>query len=118
MTVSFVRTADLPGRTVMHTWSLLTADPNGEAMETPGNSDRTVTVTNANWGGATVIIEGSNNGVTYLPLTDNGNTAISWTADGIEVILQNPRYIRPRVSVVGTASVPIVQILSRSTMQK
>ena len=114
---SFTRTADLPGRTVMHTWTLTTADHTGEAMETPGTSDRTVTATGT-WGGATFIMEGSNDNAVFLPLTDNGNTAISMTTNGIEVILQNPRYIRPRLSAVGAGATVVVQVFSRSTMQR
>ena len=111
---AFTRTADLPGGTQMHTWTLTTADHTGDGIEAPGASDRTVTMTGT-WGAATGIMEGSNDGSTWLPLTDNGNTAISMTADAIEIILQNPRYIRPRLSVVGAGATVTVKVLSRTT---
>jgi hypothetical protein len=54
------------------------------------------------WGGstATVIIEGSNmiDSPTYVGLTYDGATAISFTADGLKRVWENTYWVRPRLT--------------------
>lgn len=97
----------------IHTWNLTTADPTGDAVELPMASDRTVQFTGT-WGSATAILEGSLDNVTFLGLNDPSSTAISKTADGIEAVLENVRYIRPRLSVVGTGAAVKAVLMSRN----
>ena len=48
--------------------------------------------------GGTVVIEGSNDGVTPITLTDPQGNAISKTSGFIEQILEVTRFVRPRVT--------------------
>jgi hypothetical protein len=48
--------------------------------------------------GGTIVLEGSNDGVTYYTLTDPQGNAISKTALGIEAVQEVVRFVRPRVT--------------------
>ena len=88
-------------------------DPNGGSISFP---DKTVHVHGVNWGSATLIIQGSNDGVNWETLTDPSNTALSFTSDALKVILESPLYIRPKTSG-GTATDVNVIIAGRATLQ-
>lgn len=49
-------------------------------------------------GGATVVVQGSNDGTNWETLTDAGGTAISKTATFLVSIRENPRFIRVSTS--------------------
>lgn len=53
------------------------------------------------WGGAIVTIEGSNEDLTpsnQVGLNDPTQTAISFSANGLKQVLENPLFIRPKVT--------------------
>lgn len=109
--------ADHVGNTYMHTWVLTTADHTGVAIELPGAADRTVQFTGT-WGSATGGLEGSNDGSTFAPLTNpSTGSAIAPTTDatGISAVMENPRYIRPRLTAVGSGATVTVRLFSRRT---
>lgn len=107
-------TAETGGRTYVVSWTLTTADPTGTGISFAGAPDKTVTfVGGASWGSATAAIEGSNDGTNWLPLTDPQGNAISKTSDSIEAVLENPLYIRARLTTPGTAASVLVQICVR-----
>lgn len=88
------------------TWNLTTADNVGAALEMPEWADRTVQAFGTNWGGATLAIEGSNDGTNWVSLKSVATAAaIALTADGIVLLLELPRYIRPKLTTAGTAAV-------------
>ncbi len=79
-------------------------------------ADKTVQLVGT-FNNATIVIEGSNDGVTYVTLTDPQGNALSFSADAIEVILENPLYIRPSSSGgSGSADVDVI-IVGRATLQ-
>jgi hypothetical protein len=91
--------ATVPGSTLVTndkmvtvTWTLGNADT-GVGVNIPRWADRTVHVTGT-FGGATILIQGSNNNTDWLTLNDNAGVALSFTAAGMKVILENPLYIR------------------------
>ncbi len=94
------------------TYALTTADHTGAACEYPQWFDR-VFLLEGTFGGATCILEGSNDGVTYVPLKDANGTAISLTAAGHFHLLGTPRFVRPRLSVVGAGAAVNATILCR-----
>lgn len=116
MTITPTRTADLPGGTQLHTWVLLTADPNGDKIELPGAADRSIQFAGA-WGGATAALQGSNDGTTWGPLTNPATgAAITATIDGnITAVTENPRYVRALLTVVGAGASVTAYLLSRTT---
>lgn len=78
-------------------WNAMGNDDTGSALEMPGSSDRSVQVV-GNFGGATVTLEGSNDGTNYATLTDPQGNAISMTSTGLEMISELTRYVRPKTA--------------------
>lgn len=59
--------------------------------------------------GGSVTLEGSNDGVTFFPLTDPQGNAITKTAAALEVIEEVPRYIRPNCTAGdGTTDISVI----------
>lgn len=118
-TPAFTRTDDLPGGCAEFVWDLTTADHTGAAMERPGASDKCGQFVGANWGGATAGWEGSNDGVVFAPITETDLTATASTSDatGLQTLLDNPRFIRPRLTTAGTGAVVKARLFCRSTMR-
>lgn len=71
--------------------------PYGPDEGGPFNPDKTFHCFGT-WGGGTLVIQGSNDGVNWLTLTDIHSNAASYTADAIDTIAENPLYIRPLVT--------------------
>ena len=81
------------------TWNtLLLADTGSVAVLTKW-SDKTVQI-RGTWGGATLVIQGSNDGgTTWTTLTDPQGNALSFTTGSpMEAIQENPERIRPSTS--------------------
>lgn len=98
---------------VVVTWSGLLSTDVGDAYEVPGWADRSVQI-EATFGDGTITMQGSNDGVTFYPLTDPQGNAIAKTANSIEQIEEMTRYIRPSFSgTTGTAGV--VTLCARRT---
>lgn len=106
-----------PGRTVVHTWNLTTADATGEAISVPGASDRTIQFVADTAGSATVVLQGSNDGTNWVALTDGQGNAISFTGSGIEMVAENVLHFRVLLTSVGSGAVWTALLFSRSTMR-
>lgn len=90
--------ADVPTkRNYIVSWSNLAGTDSGTPVNIGEYYDRSVQISGT-FGGATVTIEGSNDGVNYLPLTDPQGNAISKTTASIEQIMELTRFIRPVVT--------------------
>ncbi|KKK57679.1 hypothetical protein LCGC14_3052050 [marine sediment metagenome] len=107
-----------------HKWvweTLLNGDTGGPLDPDGGGStfaDKTVHVKGTFGVGGNVIIEGSNDGVTWVTLTDPQGTALNTiTTETLEAILENPLYIRPRVSAGdGTTDLDVI-LAGRAILQ-
>lgn len=96
------------------TWSGLLNGDIGDPMESPGWSDRTVQIDGVFGSGGTVILEGSNDGVSWYPLTDPQGNNISKTVASLETVIELTRFIRPRVSAGDETTDIKVQILLKA----
>ena len=109
--------SDADGSLIEYHWSLTTANPTGASIQFPEWADRTVTVIGTNWGGATFVLEGGPEDTTFLTLKDASDPAtatITATVGNLQaVVFDLPRYMRARLSVVGTAAVIEVYMLLR-----
>lgn len=83
---------------IQASWSGLLNGDTGAPLSYPQFADKTVHVKGTFGVGGTIIFEGSNDGVTYVSLTDPQGNAFSKTAEAIEVLEENPLWVRPRVS--------------------
>lgn len=61
-------------------------------------------------GGATVILNGSNDGTNYVALNDMSGSAISFTSNGLKTIRERTLYIQPATSG-GSGQTTAVSIL-------
>ncbi len=87
-------------------------DPDGGGINF---ADKTVQMS-GNWGGATIVLQGSNDGVTWFTLDDPIGDPITNTVDFIKAVLENPLYIRPSSSG-GTGTDVDVTLSGRATLQ-
>lgn len=79
-------------------WTGLDADDSGEPVQLPDFPDKTVTIEGTFSVGGSCTLQGSNDGTNYYSLTDPQGNAITKTAAGIELVTENPKYIRPLVT--------------------
>jgi hypothetical protein len=77
-------------------WSALLAGDDGEPVRLAVFSDRSVQIAGT-FGGASVTIGGSNDGITYHALTDTLGSALTITAATLRQIVELPVWIKPRV---------------------
>lgn len=123
VTISGVHTNVAKG-VILTTWSFatgfgLTSGSIGTPLSAPNLPDKTVTfqITAT----CTVAIQGSNaatytTGLTgWYTMNDPGGTALSYATGKIKAILENPRWVRPRVSAKGAAGGAVISIVSQST---
>lgn len=78
------------------TWDGLQADDDGEAVRLAVYSDRSVQVAGT-FGGASVTIGGSNDGVTFYALSDTNGDPLTLTAGALKQVVELPVFIKPRV---------------------
>lgn len=101
----------------LFTWALTTADPTGVAFEYIQHTDVCFQAV-ATWGGATLTIQGSNDGTNWFSVRDPGGTAITFTADGGKQVLERPRFIRPNLTAVGVGAIVAVTAMARRNPAK
>lgn len=95
------------------TWEALVGNTDvGEGVQLGGWADRTVQFVGT-WAAGTVVFEGSNDSTdgadgTWQTLSDPQGNALTATANGIEAVLELPRWVRPRCSVAVTSVVVIM----------
>lgn len=102
----------------LRTWAPLTttnADGNPINFASNGTGGVTFQVTGT-WGvGGAMVIEGSNDGVTYFTLTDQANAALSLTANALKSVRDTPMFIRPRVTGGdGTTSLTVIAAMQKA----
>lgn len=78
------------------TWVMNDADT-GTEVKLAGAADRSIQLAGT-FGGATIVVAGSNDGTNFVTLTDPQGNALSKTAAAIEQIEELTRYIRVATS--------------------
>lgn len=86
------------------TWTITGTD-DGRPETAPQFPLKTAIFTGT-FGGGTVVMEESADGITYVGCVNPQGTAVTFSGNGSMVILSNQPYIRPRASV-GVTSVVI-----------
>lgn len=94
---------DKPAKGIVRAkWLAIASTDDGAACDAVGFTDKCVQVLGT-FGGGTILIEGSNDGgATWAGLHFADGTAASFTAAGINALLESPMKIRPRASVAVT----------------
>lgn len=93
-------------------WLGMATTDTGKPLEMPGSSDRSVQI-NGTFGGATVTLRGSNDGVNYVTLTDPQGNAISATSATLEAVTEITRFVRPEVSGGAGVNVNVYLLVKR-----
>lgn len=89
-------------------------------FENPRSADRSAqmfgAVGAAGFNGATITMQGSNDGTNWFTLTDPLGNAIALTASGAKQITEISRYIRPSISAATTGTTPgvLVSLVARN----
>lgn len=78
------------------TWSTLAAGDDGAPVRLAVYSDRSVQIAGT-FGGASVTIGGSNDGVTYHALSSTDGEPLTLTAGALKQIVELPIWIKPRI---------------------
>lgn len=107
---------------VQATWTGLgTATGACRALDAFEYPDKTVVLAGTIGSGTTVVIEGSSTatnplstGGKYYTLTDQSDNALSLSTGKAEVIAQNPKYIRPKVTAKNANGAVSVTIIAQS----
>ena len=104
------------GSTILLTWTLTTAVPDGVPLEWGQWADRYVQAVGSPWGAATASMEGSNDGVNWSPLSNAaGGAAATFAANGGKTLIEVPRYMRPNLTAVGVgANVQVILFARRA----
>lgn len=96
---------------VTATWAALdNTDGVGSAWQPKRYTDMTCQVLGT-FDTGTIVLQGSNDGINWITLTDPAGTAISFTAAALVTVMEAPVYIRPSVSGA-TATDDITMIVS------
>lgn len=93
----------------VYTWPALATGDTGQPLQGPGFTDASYQV-GGTFGGATVIIEGSNDGTNYITLVDPFNVALSFTAAALAQVLPICLWIRPRISGGSGAAINVIAV--------
>lgn len=95
------------------TWTVSTGD-DGAPVKLPQANDRSVQVTGT-FATSTVVLQGSNDGSTWVTLNNPQGTAVSFTAAGLMAIQEHTRYMRPLVTG-GTGTGLVVTLFAKGQM--
>lgn len=93
-----------------HAWAF-TSNETGDKVEVP-IGDRSVQMAGT-WNGATVSLQGSNDGTNWATLTDGLGNSIALTADGLKQVCEITRYIRAKVTSGSVTSVTVTVLARR-----
>jgi len=97
------------------TWGPLANGDSGEPAGFPGYSDQSIQVIGTFGAAGNVKIEGSNDGVNYVTLSDPQGSALDVATAKIKSVSEVARWIRPRVSAGdGTTALTVVALLKRT----
>lgn len=102
------------GSVKKYTWTPLTeTNTDGAPIEMGPWADRSVQV-EGTFGGATVTIQGTNDGTNWQTLNNPASVALSFSAAGFKGILELPMKIRPLVTGGTSVSLTVSMVVRRS----
>lgn len=103
---------------IIVTWTSMGTADTGSSFSVPSAASLTLQHTGT-FGGATIVLQGSNDGTTWATLTQTGgsNTAMSYTVAGVHSSVDMPVYVRP-VTSGGSGTVVDAILVCRSVYEK
>jgi len=99
---------------IVATWTPLAAAGDiGQALQRTDLADRSVQVTGT-FAGATIVLEGSNDGTNYFTLSNPAGVAVSFAAAGLMQVNLPTAWVRPRVTVGAGAALAVTMTARRT----
>src|SRR5215472_17865970 len=99
---------------IVATWAPFAAAGDvGQPLQRIDLADRSVQVTGT-FAGATIVMEGSNDGINYFTLSSPAGAALSFTAAGLMQVNEPIAFVRPRVTVGSGASLTVTLTARRT----
>jgi hypothetical protein len=98
MTTRAFTLEEAPGGGHLVTWTGLLNGDDGTPFVGGAAADRSVHFSGTFGAGGTILLEGSNNKSSYLPLTDPQGNPISKTEESLEAVSEVVYKVRPRVT--------------------
>lgn len=113
--ISRTQVGDKDGSATLVAWTEgATADGAAAAVELPEWADNCVHAIGT-IGGATLTIEGSNDGTNWVTLNNAQGGALSLTAvDVLKQIVERPRYIRPKLTGGAASGIGVYLLMRRA----
>ena len=102
------------GESMLYAWVLTQADTEGASIDAHEYGDRTVQISGT-FDGATVVLQGSNDGTNWFSLTDPQGNAISKTTAAMETVMEVPLYTRANSSGGGASQSVTISLFCRRT---
>jgi hypothetical protein len=97
-------------RVWVDSWALAQGDT-ATPISRANQSERSIQLAGT-WGGATVVLQGSNDGVTWFTLTDPAGAALSFTANGLKQVMESVLHVKPAISGGDGTTAVVVTLLS------
>lgn len=98
-------------------WSGLLNGDTGAPVEMVDYADKTATFTGTFGAGGSITLQGSNDGTNWFAMMDAQVTAIAKTSAAMELMVENPRYVRPSVTAGDGTTNLAVQICCRRSVR-
>lgn len=106
------------GSVVQATWTNITnTDADGSPISFCEWADRCVSVTGT-FGGATLTVQGSNDGTNWFTLNNAQGTAATFTAAGLKQIVEVPKLMRPVLTGGTGSTLAVIAILRRTNTMR
>lgn len=105
------------GSVVLATWTPVTESDTCQAVEFSQYPDRCMQVVGT-FGGATAILQGSNDGTNWFPIKNVQGTALSMAAAGGQQAAEGPRFMRPSASGGAAQSLTFTLFMRRSNTMR
>lgn len=112
-TIDHIRVQTQNTRAFVAQWADLAAGDDGDAIGFSQYTDKSVQVSGT-FGGASLRIEGSNDGVNWAVLTDPQGNDLLISSAKIEMITEATAYVRPVVVGGGTVALTVSMLLKES----
>ena len=117
-TISSTAIGDGDGSSRLLAWTGgATADGAATAVELPEWADNCVQIIGT-IGGATIVIEGSNDGTNFDTLNNAQGSPLSFTGitpTPVKQIVERPRYIRPKITGGAASGIGVYLLMRRPT---
>lgn len=99
-------------RTMVATWAGMANGDDGEAIKFSQYADKSVQVIGIFGAGGSLVVEGSNNGTDWAPLSDPQGNDLYFSTAKIEMVTEATLYVRPRVAGGdGTTNLSVILLM-------